>query len=125
MTGYTTSEMIQWAHCYDGYKRIARGAPQLAEVLRPLRESFAQTGAIPDWAGIDLLRAWAFLLVRVDTHRQAGGATLGAEFAAVVDAIDRHPVAAPRERSPLQRGAAVDLRVGAPPVTAHRCAPNC
>lgn len=100
---YATPEIIAWAHFYDGYKRIARGAPQLAEVLRPLREAFAQTGVIPDWVGIDLLRAWAFLLARVDTHRKAGGATLGAEFVAVVDAIDRHPAVFPRERSPLDR----------------------
>lgn len=102
---YTTAEMITWAHCYDGYKRIAAGAPQLAEVLRPAREALTASGTIPDWAGLDLLRAWAFLLVRVDTHRSAGGATLGAEFAAVVDAIDAHAGASPRERSPLDRSA--------------------
>ncbi|MBS9535504.1 hypothetical protein KIH27_18115 [Mycobacterium sp. M1] len=105
-SSYTTDEMIRWAQFYDGYRRLAGGAPQLNEVLRPLRETFAATGAIPDWVGVDLLRGWAFLLVRVDTHREAGGATLGAEFAAVVDAIDRHPAVFPRERSPLPRGCA-------------------
>lgn len=117
---YTSPEMIAWAHLYDGYQRIARGAPALAEVLRPLREAFARDGVIPDWAGVDLLRSWAFLLARVDTHRQAGGATLGAEFTAVVDAIDAHPAARPRERSPLDRSAVGELRVGVQPV-AHDC----
>lgn len=100
---YATDEMIAWAQCYDGYRRLAAGAPQLAMLLQPLREELARSGAIPDWAGVDLLRGWAFLLARVDTHREAGGATLGAEFAAVVDAIDKHPAAYPRERSPLDR----------------------
>ena len=100
---YATDEVIRWAHCYDGYKRLAAGAPALAELLRPLRQALADTGAIPGWAGLDLLRGWAFLLVRVDTHRGGGGAGLGTEFAAVVDAIDAHPGAAPRERSPLDR----------------------
>lgn len=108
---YATPEMIRWAHFYDGYKRLARGAPQLAELLRPLRESLAVTGAIPDWAGVDLLRGWVFLLARVDTHRAAGGASLGTEFAAVVDAVDRHPGAFPRERSPLERSCAAHVEV--------------
>ena len=109
---YASPGMIQWAHCYNGYKRLARGGPQLMELLHPHREKFAQSGEIPDWAGIDLLRGWAFLLARIDNQQQGGGRTLGREFAAVVDAIDRHPAVFPRERSPLDRGAACSVQVG-------------
>jgi hypothetical protein len=100
---YVSPQMIRWAHRYNGYKRLADYPPLLSEVVAPLERAFIETGAIPDWAGVDLLRGWAFLMVRADNHQCGNGSTLGRPFAAVVDAIDSHPATRPRERSPLGR----------------------
>lgn len=62
---------IEWAHTYNGYERLAAGPGKLYELLAPLRHEFDQQGSVPDWAGIDLLRGWAFYLVRA--HRHSGG----------------------------------------------------
>ena len=65
-------QLITWALKYDAYERIAAGEFEpwgvLPFVLRPLSESFREEGTVPEWAGVDLLRAWAFLLVRQNRH---------------------------------------------------------
>jgi len=102
------SALIEWAHTYNGYERLAGGAGDLWELVRPLHEEFERTGKIPEWAGVDLLRGWAFYLVR--SHRHGGAyEPLYVEYPAVlaiVDAINRHPAARPEDRAPEpERGA--------------------
>ncbi|WP_245906496.1 hypothetical protein [Mycolicibacterium palauense] len=91
-----------WAHTYNGYSRLASDHRALGEVLRPVREAFERDGTIPDWAGVDLLRGWAFILVRA--HRHGGGyrplREEFPEFAAIVAAIERHPGATEEDRPP-------------------------
>jgi uracil-DNA glycosylase len=89
---------IFWAHRYNGYERLASSPEQLGELLRPAQAAFRGTGRIPEWCGVDLLRGWAFYLVRVDRHR--GGGTLGEEWTAVLDALCRHPAATGADRPP-------------------------
>lgn len=50
--------IIKWAHSYNGYARLAgTGAPlYLRDVLMPVLESYRDTGTLPEWAGVDLLR---------------------------------------------------------------------
>lgn len=89
-----------WAHGYNGYTRLAGGPEQLGAVIAPLREAYRATGEIPEWAGVDLLRGWAFLLVRA--HRHGGGwRPLPEEFpeiVAIAEAVDRHPAATDDDR---------------------------
>lgn len=99
------SALIEWAHTYNGYERLAGGPGDLWELVRPLHEEFERTGMIPEWAGVDLLRGWAFYLVR--SHRHGGAyEPLYVEYPAVlaiVDAINRHPAARPEDRAPEPR----------------------
>lgn len=101
--GQYEQQLIKWAHKYDGYKRLAGSPDQLWEVLKPVREEFERSGVIPEWAGIDLLRGWAFYLVRAHRH---GGAweplcVEYPEFNAIVAAISNHPAARKSDRPPL------------------------
>lgn len=80
---------IHWAHSYDGYRRIASDSQALLRLLETARNEYRSRGRIPDWCGVDYLRAWAFYLVRAD--RFAGGGTLGDEWVAVLDAVRGHP----------------------------------
>ncbi|MBP1819303.1 hypothetical protein [Mycobacterium sp. OAE908] len=95
-------KLVEWAHEYDGYARLARTPENLWEVIRPAREVFERTGEIPDWAGVDLLRGWAFYLVRAHRH---GGAyePLQEEYPeirSITEALNRHPNARTEDRPP-------------------------
>ncbi|WP_421740700.1 hypothetical protein [Cellulomonas sp.] len=81
MTQATQAE-VAWAHRYDGYGRIAGTPEELESLLEPARRAFRAGGRIPEWSGVDHLRAWAFYLARADRH--AGGGTLGEEWLAVL-----------------------------------------
>ena len=63
--------LIDWAHEYNGYQRIASSPGALEVVVESVAREFRQTGRIPEWAGVDLLRGWAFYIVRA--HRFSGG----------------------------------------------------
>jgi hypothetical protein len=83
-----------WVGLYDGYRRLASNPEALRRLLEPARDDYATTGRVPAWCGIDLLRGWAFYLVRMD--RLTGGALNAgtsdrAEFDAVLQAIAGHP----------------------------------
>jgi hypothetical protein len=94
-------KLIKWAHDYNGYARLARDPENLWRILQPVREEFERSGKIAEWAGVDLLRGWAFYLVRA--HRHGGHRPLHEEypeFVFIVDAINRHPDARAADRSP-------------------------
>jgi hypothetical protein len=101
--GSYEQQLINWAHKYDGHKRLAYTPEGLRDVLKPLLEAFDATGRIPEWAGVDLLRGWAFYLARA--HRHSGGwAPISEEypeFTLVVDAINSHPAARKSDRAPV------------------------
>ena len=87
---------------YDGHQRLASSPEALLRLLEPARYDYAATGCVPAWCGIDLLRGWAFYLVRLD--RLAGGLAAGeperAEFDAVLRAIAEHSQAHISNTSP-------------------------
>jgi hypothetical protein len=93
---------IEWASSYDGFRRLAASPAHLERLLEGARREYAVAGAVPEWCGVDLLRGWAFYLVRAD--RQAGGGTLDGEWKAVLRALVAHPGAAHGDRPPA-RGA--------------------
>jgi hypothetical protein len=94
-------KLLEWAHKYDAYKRLASDSSLLLEVLRPLREAFERDEVIPEWAGVDLLRGWAFYIARA--YHWGGYAPLRVEFPeieAIVEAISNHPSARATDRPP-------------------------
>lgn len=100
------SRLFEWAHKYNGFARLARSPENLAGVLGPLLREFECTGRIPDWAGVDLLRGWAFHLAR--SYRFLGHPypllDEYPEFATIVEAIENHPDAKVRDRPPSRSG---------------------
>ena len=64
MTGDYEQELIEWAHNYKAYERFASIPDRIEACLAPLIEEWERNRRIPEWAGVDLLRAWAFYCVR-------------------------------------------------------------
>ncbi|MGW8813004.1 hypothetical protein [Gordonia terrae] len=99
-------ELIKWALRYNAYNRLATSSNQLLEVLQVLIQPYERDHQIPDWAGVDLLRGWAFYLVR--WHRFSGtGRALWIEHPEILDiveAINRHPAARKADRAPSLLG---------------------
>jgi hypothetical protein len=90
---------IEWASTYDGYARIAATPEALWAVVEPAHRHLKQTGEVPGWCGVDLLRAWAFLLTRDD---RPPGVGLGTAWFAVLDAISAHPAARLQDLPPTR-----------------------
>jgi hypothetical protein len=93
-----TQDQIEWAHFYDGYRRLAASPRDLERLLDEARRSYHSSGQVPAWCGVDLLRGWAFYLVRAD--RFAGGGTLDEEWVAVLGRLREHPDAHGSDRPP-------------------------
>ncbi|MCZ0732514.1 SIR2 family protein [Mycolicibacterium iranicum] len=94
--------VIEWAHMYNAYQRIAATPEQLSDQIRELTTVFEREGVIPEWAGVDLLRGWAFYIVRAHRH---GGAydplfVEYPEMVVILDAIRRHPAASQGDLPP-------------------------
>lgn len=89
---------IVWATRFNGYEQLAGpdgGPVELAAILDPATSHWRRTGSVPPDCPLDVLRGWAFFLVRADRH--GGGYSLEpggsaeAEFTAVLEAIAQHP----------------------------------
>ncbi|AZZ82281.1 hypothetical protein C5O27_15380 [Gordonia alkanivorans] len=98
--------LIEWAHSYNGYERLAGNGPRhLYELTLPLQRAFDRNGNIPEWAGVDLLRGWTFYLARA--HRHGGAyddfAVEYPQILAIVDAVNRHEGAKDDDRAPSRR----------------------
>jgi hypothetical protein len=92
--------ILEWAHEYNGYERIAGESELMLTVLRPLREAFERDGVIPEWAGVDLLRTWAFCIAR-EYHWSGGYVPLHEKFPElwlIAEAVNRHPSARGEDR---------------------------
>lgn len=107
MTDAATQAEVDWAHQYDGYRRLAASPGELGDLLEPARRAYRARVQVPDWCGVDLLRGWAFFLARAD--RFAGGGTLREEWVAVLDALRAHPAANGAERPPPRSGRDITL----------------
>ena len=97
--------LLDWALEYNGYERVAAALELIFEVLRPLREAVQRDGVVPEWAGVDLLRAWAFWIARA-YHWSGGYSPLREahpELWIIVDAVNRHPAAKRSDRFEPQR----------------------
>ena len=97
-------KLIGWALEYNAYDRIAGtdGFPAaLRDMLLPLIESYTEGGVIPRWAGVDLLRAWAFYLVRINRHEDGYLLDEHPEMHEIVAAVAGHPVVREADMPPL------------------------
>lgn len=98
-------QQIAWASEYDGYQRLAGSPVELGTLIEPARAEWRATGEVPSWCGVDLLRGWAFFMVRADRH--GGGYGLAPdghalpEWRAVLHAVASHRAAEAGDRPPL------------------------
>lgn len=80
---------LEWAADYDGYARLAGTPASLYGLVQGAEAELFETGAVPSWCGVDLLRGWAFGLGRAEWP----GRRLGVHWFALLDAISAHPEA--------------------------------
>ncbi|MCV7194037.1 hypothetical protein [Mycolicibacterium brumae] len=94
--------VIEWAHTYDGYSRIAGGPDHLWTQIEPLKRAYDQHGRVPEWAGVDLLRGWAFYIVRAHRHGGAWDSVFieFPEMRSILDALRQHPAATSQDLPP-------------------------
>jgi uracil-DNA glycosylase len=87
-----TDEELKWALTYDGYERFSRDMGAYYELLRPAISDYEASGRrVPEWCGVDLLRAWAFYRQR--EHHNLGHSPMADDWNDVLNAIRRHPAA--------------------------------
>lgn len=96
------ADELRWAYSYDAYDLIASDTEGLARVLKAPRDEYETTRRVPDWVGTHVLRAWLFLLQRID-HWNDGGTAGDEEWQAVMTAL-------------AQRGQTVSADQGVPDV---------
>ena len=65
-TGCNFDEILKFAITYNGYDRIAGSPEALLDLYEPIRKEWKESGRLPDWAGLDLLRGLLFLMARED-----------------------------------------------------------
>jgi uracil-DNA glycosylase len=91
---------LQWALSYDGYLRMAASPEALREVLRPAMAEYAVTGRVPEWCGVDFLRAWAFYRQR--EHNHVGHGPIAQDFYDVLEAVRGHAAAKKADLPPAR-----------------------
>lgn len=57
---------LRFAGRYNAYERLAAEPHELEKLLEPVRREYLANRAVPRWCRPDLLRAWLFLLYRMD-----------------------------------------------------------
>lgn len=103
---------IRWAQKYNGWARFAGNHDAYLRLLGPTLREFESTGRVPEWCGVDLLRAWAFLRQR--EHYNAGGGPMARDWDAVLDALRKHPYATGGDLPPLRETESDDRRRSEP-----------
>ena len=98
------NQLVTWALRYNAYGRLGAAEFEpwgiLGVLLKPLTDAFRDDGAIPAWAGVDLLRGWAFLIVRLNRHEDGWLLDEHPEMLAIADAIANHPAAVKSDLPP-------------------------
>lgn len=96
-------QLFEWAYTYNAYERITGDWGQANRILMPLREEWEAHQRIADWAGVDLLRAWAFYSAREAAHDTRQSLLEGyPQVLAIADAIRNHPCARKPDMPPDQ-----------------------
>ena len=115
---YDHQQMVDWAQSYNAYQRLA--SKHLPEVLAPLRAVIAETGLVPEWAGVDLLRGLVFWLTRAAANREAPEDVLHEpEFIVVTNALLTRLPSHSRYRPPVGSTSTTPSPQAAAPDPAH------
>lgn len=96
--------MHEWARAYNAYARLSGDPGRLWRFYGPFSQEVRDTGEIPEWMGVDLLRGWAFAMWRAH-DKGSGLQTLFEEFPEfelVADAVRNHPEAKPEDLPPAR-----------------------
>ena len=95
----TTVDLARWASSYNAYRRIAAGPENLTLMLSSILDCFSRDGTVPEWIGLDALRAWAFYLLR--KHHFSDYDDFDVQFPEVkliAAAVENHPDATDSDR---------------------------
>lgn len=93
------SAVLKWIYGYNGYERLGS---VLDDTVRPLHQEFLE-GKFPVNAGVDALRAWAFVIARGHDKSMHTDTVLMCqrELPLILEAIRRHPGANITDLPPL------------------------
>ncbi|ALG87074.1 hypothetical protein [Gordonia phthalatica] len=102
MTDSDRQKINSWAHSYNGYTRLDENLRDRGSVVARVIEEYEREGSIPEWAGIDVLRGWAFYLARSHYHTSYGQSLteMHPEILDIAAAIDARPWATAADRCP-------------------------
>ena len=62
--GCSIDRALEFAATYNAYNQIAAEPETLSTMYEPIRRVWKQTGEVPEWMGVDLLRGLLFLMYR-------------------------------------------------------------
>lgn len=94
------SAVLKWIYRYNAYERLGSALDATVDSLwREMRD----TGEFPAAAGMDALRAWAFVIARGHDKSCNPNTTLisNPELPLIMEAIRRHPASRSRDLPPL------------------------
>lgn len=57
-------DALEFAATYNAYNQIAAEPETLSAMYHPIREAWSESGKVPEWVGVDLLRGLLFLMFR-------------------------------------------------------------
>ena len=64
--GCDFDDILRFAITYNGYERIAGSPEALFGLYEPIKREWEESGRLPGWLGMDLLRGLLFLMARED-----------------------------------------------------------
>jgi hypothetical protein len=79
-------EALEFAATYNAYHQIAGEPETLSAMYEPIRRVWQQTGEVPEWMGVDLLRGLLFLMFREDHFGYDDGSVIR-QMHQVIEAI--------------------------------------
>ena len=94
------SAVLKWIYGYNGYERLGSA---LDATVDWLWQEMQETGEFPVDAGVDALRAWAFVIARAHDKMGHPDTTLVCheELPLILEAIRRHPASGINDLPPL------------------------
>ena len=95
-------EALEFAASYNAYHQIAGEPETLSAMYEPIRRVWQQTGEVPEWMGVDLLRGLLFLMFREDHFGYDEGSVMR-QMHQVIEAIRSRLTEQHKEQLRLQR----------------------
>jgi len=95
-------EALEFAATYNAYNQIAGEPETLSAMYEPIRRVWYQTGKVPEWMGVDLLRGLLFLMFRQDHFGYDDGSIIR-QMHQVIEAIRIRLIEQHEDQLRLQR----------------------